>query len=94
MKSKKTQMIYHVHAVVIPCDCATCGRDNHGAILHLDHHQNCERYQPEQEIRELLQSLINGIESWSNDEYGVHKDCWDAYVKACSVCDQWSKLNG
>lgn len=79
------------HAVVMPCDCATWGRDNLGAILHLEHHPNCERYRPEPEIRDLLQRLIDGIESWASDEDGVHPDCWDAYVKACGACGQWSR---
>ena len=91
MSSEKTTMNAPVHAVVMPCDCSTWGRDNLGAILHLEHHPSCERYRPEPEIRELLQRLIDGIESWAADEDGVHPDCWDAYVKACAACGQWNR---
>ena len=88
MPSEKASMSAPVHAVVMPCECATWGRDNFGAILHLEHHPNCEHYRPEPEVRELLQRLIDGIESWASDEDGVHPDCWDAYVKACGACGQ------
>ena len=71
---------------MIECECTTWGRDNHGAMLLLAHHPNCTRYRPETEIRELLLSLIEGIESWAAAEDGVHPDCWEAYVKACNVC--------
>ena len=53
---------------------------------------NCERYRPEPEIRELLQRLIDGIESWAADEDGVHPDCWEAYKAACAVVGQWDRV--
>lgn len=37
------------------------------------------------EVRALLDSLIKGIESWAEDEDGVHPDCWQAYLAACSA---------
>ena len=81
-----------VDAVVMPCECATWGRDNHGATLHLEHHPNCERYRPEPEIRQLLLRLIDGIETWASDEDGVHPDCWEAYKAACSSVGQWDRV--
>ena len=66
------------------CDCQTLGRDNQ-APLFLSHHPNCEHYDPDPEIRELLLALVDGIETWAADEDGIHSECWDAYVKACSV---------
>jgi len=73
---------------MIPCECLTWGRDNHGALLHLEHHPHCEHYRPEPEIRALLLRLIEGIESWAQDEDGVHPDCWEAYRDACCVVGQ------
>ena len=73
------------------CECDNWGRDSKAATLYLSHHPHCKRYQPEPEMRELLEELIDGIESWASDEDGVHPDCWDAYVRACGVCGQWGR---
>ena len=73
------------------CRCKTWGRDNSGCALFLEHHPRCDKYKPEPEVRELLQRLIDGIESWASEEDGVHPDCWDAYVKACNACGQWNR---
>ena len=80
-----------VQAGVTPCKCAMWGRDNSGTQLYLTHHPNCDQYHPEEEIRELLQQLIKGIEAWAADEDGVHPDCWEAYRRACDVCGQWGR---
>lgn len=76
---------------IIPCECATWARDDSSNLLFLDHHPNCKQYKPEQQIRDLLLRLIDGIEDWANDEDYVHRDCWEAYCDACAVVGQWNR---
>jgi hypothetical protein len=92
MQSENTPMSAPVDAAVMPCECLTWGRYNHGTILHLDHHPNCKLYRPEPEIRELLLRLIDGIEAWASDEDGVHPDCWEPYKAACAAVGQWDRV--
>jgi len=73
------------------CECETWGRDNNGAILYLEHHPNCQQYKPEQQVRDLLLRLIDGIESWASEEDGVHPDCWEAYKSACTTVGQFDR---
>lgn len=67
------------------CDCITWGNDGSKSKLRLSHHPNCKKYDAENELKELLVKLVDGIEWWANDCDGVHPDCWKAYVKACHV---------
>lgn len=67
------------------CECVTWGRSGKAVLLYLRHHPNCDKYQPESEVRDLLIRLINGIGLWAQDEDGVHPDCVDAYNDACDA---------
>jgi hypothetical protein len=73
------------------CECLTWGRDTTASMLHLEHHPNCELYEPEPPIRELLLRLIDGIEEWAADEDGIHEACWNAYQDACCVLGQYDR---
>lgn len=70
----------------INCECFDWERaEFEDTLLFLRHHPKCKHAKTIPEIRELLDNLIKGIESWAADEDGVHPDCWSAYVEACMV---------
>ena len=77
--------------MTIECECDTWARGNSAMVFIGQHHPNCDRYNPEQNIRDLLMRLLDGIEAWANDEDGIHSDCWEAYVDACSAVGQWNR---
>lgn len=61
------------------CDCATrthCGQ----FPLLLLHLPDCQFFGSH--VRELIEGLVRGIESWAADEAGVHPDCWQWYERA------------
>ena len=62
------------------CDCKYWARDN---ILGLtEHHPNCPKYVPEQEARQVIEALLNGIIVWGHDEDGIHDACFGAFRRA------------
>ena len=83
--TKATTDQHQVPAIVTQCLCSTWARGDHTGLLMLSHHPSCGNYKPEKEVRELLLSLIAGIEAWAADEDGVHPDCWEPYMMACGV---------
>jgi len=76
---------------IAACECITWGRDSVAAMLHLEHHPNCEHYRPEPPIRELLLRLVDGIEAWASDEDGIHEACWNAFQDACCMLGQYDR---
>lgn len=61
------------------CNCDEISRD--GSVpLNLPHVPTCPHFTGC--VRDLLESLVRGIESWATDEDGVHWDAWDAYSRA------------
>lgn len=68
------------------CECQFWARDSQR--LHTPHHPTCKHYSAERYAASLLLRLIEGIEAWSNDEDGVHSDCWEAYTEACHAIGQ------
>ena len=73
------------------CECATWARGNAATVLICEHHPNCPQYNPEQNTRDLLMRLLDGIETWANDEDGIHSDCWGAYVDACCAVGHYTR---
>lgn len=63
------------------CKCAEWAKNGNGKANY-EHHPNCEHYDPERELIELMKKLIRGIECWAGDEDGVHNECYDAYRQA------------
>jgi len=64
-------------------ECAICKnwcRDGSAPIT--EHDKKCPNYNLENESLELVKLLINGMERWGSDEDGIHKDAWEAYLKA------------
>jgi hypothetical protein len=71
------------------CECSTWARTN--ILLLTEHHKNCPKYDPEGDSRAIIKSLCIGIEAWSNDEDGVHPDCWKAYQDAKIFIGHWPR---
>ncbi len=76
----------------LECNCQLWARDG-TELIETFHHKNCEKYDPNPEIRELLLRVLDGIESWASDEDGVHYDCWQAYKDACVMVGQFTRPN-
>lgn len=58
------------------CDCNERTRDESFPLL-LPHFPDCELFG--ESLRELLSSLVSGIEAWAEDDAGIHPECWEAY---------------
>lgn len=62
-------------------NCSCDGRTHYGSFpLFVPHFSDCVHFGPT--LRDLLEALVRGIETWSSEEDGVHPDCWSAYERA------------
>lgn len=67
------------------CVCKNWARDR--IVVLTNHHPKCAHYNPEQDAKEIVAKLVDGIEAWATDEDGVHPDCWEAYLNASAfIC--------
>ena len=62
------------------CECKNWARDD--ILLLTKHHPNCPRYNVEQEAKDHIEALLEGITIWANDEDGVHDQCFEAFRSA------------
>lgn len=58
------------------CNCNSRTHDGSFPLL-LAHFSDCWRFGPC--VRELIESLVRGMESWAADEDGFHPDAIEAY---------------
>lgn len=61
------------------CNCENRARDGSFPLL-LAHLPDCPHFG--EHLRELIEALVRGMESWAADEDGIHDAAWDAYVNA------------
>ncbi len=61
------------------CGCLERTRLGCSPLL-LTHDPDCKHFVPT--IKEVIESLVRGVEAWAGDEDGVHPDCWSAYERA------------
>lgn len=71
---------------MIVCDCIHWARTE--SRIMTDHHPNCSKYNPESDAYKIIIHLLQGIETWANDEDGVHNQCWEAYKAAKAFVGQ------
>ena len=63
------------------CKCAQWAR--FGQTFLTKHHRNCEKYAPEQEAKEIIEALLQGIIDWANDGDGIHRYLFRPFKRAC-----------
>lgn len=61
------------------CNCDNRARDGSFPLL-LAHLPDCPHFGGQ--LRELIEALVRGMESWAADEDGIHDAVWDAYAEA------------
>ena len=62
------------------CACKYWTRED--VLTPSEHHPNCSKYIPEQEARQVIEALLNGIIIWGHDEDGIHDACFGAFRRA------------
>lgn len=68
-----------LNALLGGCNCAS--RTHCGDFpLLLGHFPDCRIFGSH--VREMIEGLVRGIESWAADEDGVHPECWQWYKRA------------
>ena len=72
---------------VLACKCMTWGNDRLRSLIDI-HHHNCPKRDVEASAIALIGDLIKGMESWAQDEDGIHPDAWNAYQRAKSALMQ------
>ena len=69
----------------IQCECLAWGNDR--IYLLGRHHYACNRAARINPLldRALVEALVDGMDTWAQDEDGIHFDAWAAYKAGCEA---------